>query len=510
MGVAVVVDGTTFPLQQTLGILYQGEAPIAKTSYHYAIVDANHGINASESFARNPIQADSLNEFFNRSMNAYNVSSLPQVLPPLPSIKRIASDLHKDGQIPTIHIWGNETAITYLNTNQQEDIDVELNFTYFGEKETQNFENAKVSVAGRSSRFIEKLSYNLKIKKKSDDSLFNYRTIKLRAMAFDPTYVREKLCFSAIKSVGIPATEFSYVRLFMNNKPLGLYGLIETFQDPWLANEFANGDKSYESGYLYQGVLVGNNQSEWRFISDLSYRENITTYALGEYKIKAGPSKDEVQAYAALQDFTKFVYEASNTTTINDWEKHIDTEGFLRAMALENLLGFSDGYMTMADNYYMYSNPADNGRMIYIPSDLDTTIGIALFDMKLMLTGNYTEFPGLTFRPLTKKFFSYEYFSTPYQALLLNLTKTLVNPTIMNSYIDSLTSMIRADIEWDQSLPKVGHNLPPPSETNMGGDVRELFPPGYITSWTDIVPVNVQDFIAKKSAAILAFYNQSM
>lgn len=132
MGVAVVVDGTTFPLQQTLGILYQGEAPIAKTSYHYAIVDANHGINASESFARNPIQADSLNEFFNRSINVYNVSNLPQVLPPLPSIKRIASDLHKDGQIPTIHIWGNETAIAYLNANQQEDVDVELNFTYFG------------------------------------------------------------------------------------------------------------------------------------------------------------------------------------------------------------------------------------------------------------------------------------------------------------------------------------------------------------------------------------------
>lgn len=82
----------------------------------------------------------------------------------------------------------------------------------FRQKEIQNFENAKVSVAGRSSRFIEKLSYNLKTKKKSDDNLFNYKNIKLRAMAFDPSYVREKLCFSAIKSVGIPATEFSYVR----------------------------------------------------------------------------------------------------------------------------------------------------------------------------------------------------------------------------------------------------------------------------------------------------------
>lgn len=194
-------------------------------------------------------------------------------------------------------------------------------------------------------------------------------------------------------------------------------------------------------------------------------------------------------------------------------------------MALENLLGFSDGYMTMADNYYMYSDPKEAGRMIYIPSDLDTTIGIALFDMDMMISGNYTAHPGLTFRPLTRKFFSYDYFSTPYQGLLLNLTQNLVSPTIMNPFIDSVVNMIRTDVEWDDHLIKMGKFVMPPVGNDQNYNFTlGMFPPGFRLNWTDVPqtfessingPTNsttmesVKGFIARKSEAILAFYNQS-
>lgn len=119
--------------------------------------------------------------------------------------------------------------------------------------------------------------------------------------------------------------------MFINNKPAGLYGVIETFQDPWLSSEFKDGDKNYKSGYLYQAIIAGANQQDWHYMSDLSYYDNITKYALGEYKIKAGPSKDSPQDFSGLQEFTKFIHDASNTTTIDDWQKRMDVDVFLRA-----------------------------------------------------------------------------------------------------------------------------------------------------------------------------------
>lgn len=76
---------------------------------------------------------------------------------------------------------------------------------------------------------------------------------------------------------------------------------------------------------------MGMNQSV-PAISDLSYFSNISYYDGGEYKIKAGPSKkSDASGYTDLQTFTKFVEEASNNTSKDDWEKRLDTEGFIRA-----------------------------------------------------------------------------------------------------------------------------------------------------------------------------------
>lgn len=191
-------------------------------------------------------------------------------------------------------------------------------------------------------------------------------------------------------------------------------------------------------------------------------------------------------------------------------------------MALENLLGFSDGYMAMANNFYLYTDPS-SGRMTYMPSDLDTTIGISLYDLNMVLTGNYTVFPGLTFRPLTIKFFSYPAFSKPYEQLLLNLTQNLINPTIMYPFIDNAVDMIRTDIEWDAKLLKLGEFQTMPFTNLSGIDLSDFFPPGFRTNWSDVPqtfesslngPTNsttmesIKGFIKRKSDAILAFYGQ--
>ncbi|CEP09735.1 hypothetical protein [Parasitella parasitica] len=534
MLVAVVVDNTTYPLAATPddgGLLYQGQAPVAQSGYHYAIIDESQQIQVSEPFSRAPVQHQkTYNEFFNRTSNVYNVGSLPQIMEPISAINRIQSDLHIYDQIPTMHIWGNATSIQALNENQlKEDLDVELNMTYYSLDKVETFQDVKVSVAGRSSRYITKLSYNVKMKKKGKDTLFGFKKFKLRAIGYDPSYIRERIAFATLKSVGVPCTEYSYIRVFFNNKPAGFYGIIETFQDPWLANEFANGDKKYKSGYLYQGQTFSMTQTEF-YPSDLGfYGNNLTLYSLGQYKIKAGAKDDAApKDYKELRDFSKFINETTDATSVDEWNAKLETDGFIRAMAIEDLLGFSDAYMTMADNYYVYSEP-DSKRMIYMPADLDTSIGSSIFLKSYMLDGNYSNHPGFSLRPLTKKLFANQEFLNKYQGFRLQFTESLINPTVMNPFIDSLVGMIYSDVEWDKSLPRLGYtftNLTLDDLANLPG-FDSFFPPGFekdheISSrnQTFLEAVggtinstsqqSVKQFIANKSANVIAFYNKTL
>ncbi|KAI8090410.1 coth protein-domain-containing protein [Thamnidium elegans] len=532
MSVAVVVDKVTYPLEATFGILYKGDAPSATTGYHYAFVD-NKEVKVSEPFTRPPLKdglLTTLNEFFNRSISTYELNTLPQVLEPLSSIHRINSDLHIMNQIPSIHIYGNTSAIKYLKDNQLQDYKVKLNVAYIGLDNVQVFENVKVSLAGHSSRWLSKLSYGFKFDKKNDTALFGFKNLKLRALAHDRSYLRENLCHSSYKSIGSPTSGFSYVRLFIDNKAAGLYGLIETFQDPWVAAEFAHGENGYKSGYLYQGIGLALTSSREAKLSDLRYEGiDMASYRAGQYKIKAGKHKKRINAYQDLQEFTKFINESSvSTTPESEWEKKLDIDGFLRVMAMEDILGLSDGYMPSANNFYLYRDPNQNNRFTYIPADMDSTIGNGIYRLDLMLSGNYSEHPGIFSRPLTRKIFAYPNYLNKYKEYILKFTQTLVNPSIMFPYIDSVVDMIRPDVEWDQSLPKTGESVSQPFGKVNASAIRDIIrvygEPGMVPSFDEKTEsfdiaingpyrketsVNLKDFIREKSANILAFYNQS-
>jgi hypothetical protein len=122
-------------------------------------------------------------------------------------------------------------------------------------------------------------------------------------------------------------------RVFIDNQAVGLFGLIETFQDPWLSATFANGQDNYESGYLYQGISFNSEARERIRLSDLRYEgTDVSLYDVGQYQIKAGPSKKKASSYKDLQEFTKFINQSTTkNTSENEWEKKLDVEGFLRS-----------------------------------------------------------------------------------------------------------------------------------------------------------------------------------
>ncbi|KAI9481057.1 MAG: coth protein-domain-containing protein [Benjaminiella poitrasii] len=487
--VSVLVDGELYPLtsmNEVSTLLHTGEAPIANTGYKYAIVNKSNNsvIIDEESFTRIPISANTFNEYYGRSWNTKPLVKLPVVMNPLPVINRIESDLHIDGQIPTIHITGNQTAVDYIHSNPLQDTDIVLNMTYISPNDVKTFEGITFSISGHSTRMSTKLSYKIKIPKEGDD-LYNYRRLKLRAMSTDSSYMREELAYKIAESVGLPTTRYSFARLYINDQPIGLFGLTEAFKNPWIRNEFADGDKHYKQGTFFVADLSGGKsvvptgdetmpgnatdskgkKGQMPFMmnskSDLSsIGTNLTVYSQ-YYSLKEKPSEG-LPDYSKIMDLTNFIAEQSNSTIVNNtvvplWQKRLDTDSVLRSLALEIVLSDSDAYTTMANNYILYDDP-ESKRLVMSEQDFDLSMGTTMFNTTQMYGGNWTDFPGVLTRPLTQSMLRVPQFRNEFENLILNYTKGIMNPTVLFPRIDELYKMLEDDVAWDRSLPRVGNN----------------------------------------------------
>ncbi|KAG0798039.1 hypothetical protein G6F16_001644 [Rhizopus arrhizus] len=446
---AVIVDSISYPLEanKTFPVLFSGKAPSAKSGYHYAKVYVSDNSTLAEPFERQSVNQSTPHEFFNRTWNTHDNAQLPQVYSPLNSIHRIKSDLHRDNEIPTIHIIGNQTELDQLKGNVTEDISAKTTISYLSLHDALQFENVELSLSGNSAKLLPKSSYNLKLHKK--DGLYGYRNLKLRSLGFDPSYIREQLGYDLLKSAGLISSEFSFVRVFMNDQELGLYGIIDTFKGPWFSDVFADGDSSYKNGYLYQSKAVGANNHT----ADLSYYENITAYADGQYKIKEEATGGEKDNYKPLMDLTKFIAEAptNGSDAVNEWNKRFDMDSVVRSLVIEILGGYADGYLSNLNNYYLYQSP-DSGQYLYIAADLDFCLGATVVNITNLWTGNYNTFPGWGERPLADQMMRVPEFNQKFKQLLQELNTKLFNPDVMNPRINDLANMIREDVVWDHAL----------------------------------------------------------
>ncbi|KAI8388122.1 coth protein-domain-containing protein [Radiomyces spectabilis] len=457
--VAVVVDNVKYPLSPSsvAPILYTGEAPAATKGYHYVRLHGNQ-VQDQESFTRKPVNEDTTNEFYNRTWNSREIRQFPKLLEDLPVFNRMESQLHVVGEIPTFYFSANQKQIDNLHENSIAENEVLTNLTYIRNNEVHQIDGVEMQLSGRSSRWFPKLSYSLKLPKEQD--LFGYRRLKLRAFATDPSYIREQLGYEILRSVGVPASYSSFARVVVNDQPLGLFGLVEAFKNPWLKNEFAGGEK-YDQGILFQGGGASVKSMLSKAPADLVYRgEDESQYV--NYKIKEEPDEGEGEAdRSRIVEFTKFLQNApiTGSDAVEEWDQHVDTQTVIRNMALEYLLGFVDGYITNADNYYLYDDP-ESQRFIYMSSDLDLSLGSSFKVLDTIFVNDYEKYPGFNYtnRPLLKLLKIPEV-KKQFQDLLVKVARELMVPNKINPYIDELVNLIREDVDWDCTLPRVNANF---------------------------------------------------
>ncbi|KAG2193331.1 hypothetical protein INT47_012478 [Mucor saturninus] len=472
----VIVDDQVYPLSnnnESTPLLHRGQAPISSTGYKYAII-SSHQVLDIENFTR-PCPSDNIqtNDYYGRPWNSYpNLTRLPTLLPPLDIMDRIQSDLHIENEIPTIHLYGNQTGIDYMHHHQLDrTVRIELHMVYISPKDIKVFKNITLSVSGMSTRKTDKLSYKVKLAKTQD--LYGYRRIKLKSMALDMSYMRDSLGYAITESIGLPGSGHSYVRVYINDRAIGLFGLTEHIKSDWVKNVFGHGSKDYKHGALYTANIrtgqgnatteeqpfqvlktqlskILNKVNHENATSSLSYLgSDLSAYSAGQYSVRVKPSDGDKADFTCIMDLTKFI-QSQPTTPVNNtvvplWADKMNVDSFLRGLALEIVISNSDGYFGMANNFILFQDTQHN-RMVFSEQDFDTIMGIGNYNISLTMGEDYTQFPGFQTRALMPRLMQVPRFKQQFEFYFGEFNKKLVNPNILGRRIDQLFQMLSEDV----------------------------------------------------------------
>ncbi|MCK6502207.1 CotH kinase family protein [Myxococcota bacterium] len=188
-----------------------------------------------------------------------------------------------------------------------------------------------------------------------DQRFHGLETLSLNNSVVDCSYLKEPIAYRVMRDAGIAASRTSFAWVTVNGATYGLYVLIETPDDRFLARNFEEPD-----GNLYDGKYV--------WYADGSYE--LLDFASGDdhlFQLEEGTDVGHAditavsEAVAAWWGTGRFEEQLSTL---------VDMEQLHRVLAAEQWVGHNDGYAMNTNNYRVYFDPLD-GRMRMVPWDFD-------------------------------------------------------------------------------------------------------------------------------------------
>lgn len=145
-------------------------------------------------------------------------------------------------------------------------------------------------------------------------------------------------------------------------------------------------------------------------------------------------------------------------------------------------MGTWDNYIQNAQNYYLYK-PSKDTPMDWLAWDFDFSFGNGPVRMDCLVTGDYHNFTGMMTRPVSKALLAIPAFRDQFENQLTYIVTNIMTPSITTPWIDQWIKILKTDILWDQSLPRVRSGKSYDEMTHLagGGSGSEgmTLPPGF-------------------------------
>jgi hypothetical protein len=347
--------------------------------------------------------------------------------------------VYNDNLIPKIYIAIDQDSLDLMlaTENLYSDYEYPADFIWNDGIETDTLLNIGFRLRGNTSRVSDKKSFKIKFDHFGGKKFHGISDLNLNGEHNDPSVSRSKLCFDMLKKARVPSSRTNHVELYINEEYMGLYLNVEHIDKDYLEERYE--DKSgnlYKCFYGCDFKYKGQNKNNYKYNNDGS----------PIYELKTNEEEDD---YSDLINFTEALqYPYSNNYKCNI-EKLFDVESYIRAAALEVIVGHWDGPIFNKNNAYLYHNPTTD-KLEYIPYDMDNTLGIDWFNVDWSKRDIYNWEPSGSSRPIYENLmkvpeyrsrFTYyvdlyidSFFNESYLFPYLNDLKTKLSPSREDDY----------------------------------------------------------------------------
>jgi hypothetical protein len=89
---------------------------------------------------------------------------------------------------------------------------------------------------------------------------------------------------------------------------------------------------------------------------------------------------------------------------------------------------------------------------------MDFSFGNDVYLVPLRLEGDYHHFDGIQDRPLTKALLRIPLFRTYFETAIEKILHSIFDPRISFPVIDSLVDLVKEDVMWDRTIPRINAN----------------------------------------------------
>ncbi len=188
-----------------------------------------------------------------------------------------------------------------------------------------------------------------------DQRWYGLESLSLDNTVVDCSYLKQVVGYAAFAAAGEPASRTSYAEVRVNGADYGLYVVVETPDDRFLARNWKDPE-----GNLYDG--------KYRVWADGSY--TLLDFATGVdelFELEEGADVAHADIVAVSTAVTGWAGQGGFADALDPL---VDWPAVLRHVAVETWIGHLDGYTLNTNNYRVYFDP-DDGRAELVPWDLD-------------------------------------------------------------------------------------------------------------------------------------------
>jgi hypothetical protein len=180
-------------------------------------------------------------------------------------------------------------------------------------------------------------------------TLHGLERLALNNSKSDPSYARTCLGYRMFAAAGLPASRCTFAHVVVNGNDLGPYIAVEEVDEQYLARNFERAD-----GNLYEGTAND-------FRSD----------AIGGFEQETNQDSDP--SHADLQAVLDAL-SASDAQLRERLAPLVDLDLFVHYWAVESLIWHRDGYSGNTNNFFVYADPGNGGRLAFLPWGPDAVL----------------------------------------------------------------------------------------------------------------------------------------